>query len=380
LTTFTDLPYEPNLQLVPEYERTPAPSECINVRESKSIFGIASDLPRMLSSKHSHGVGRRDLSLWGNGIVDQSLTTLWYPRHWNEVSEDELVLLIPTLASPHHDHAKTRPYGPSFFLRKALCARLRWATLALTPVAADGAAPAPSQLLEIMAETGVVTTLPTHQGWIEGEKAFLERYASVPMVRPTACCLSGVREPTAYIGREAWIFELSILKCLDRLLQDSLRTTEIAQEHNSVELPFRLVDVLIATTYASFNGAYIYPQFTIFHELFTVGAWLGYLLRGRAALMPTFIAEYILDRLVREPMHSDSDLAECDRLLRFHINLVAGMERLVMIARQVNASGRSAVVNPTSHAPECAGASRYVWNEALWRHIAARLNLGTTCS
>src|SRR5262245_14226279 len=37
--------------------------------------------------------------VWGNGLIDRSLASLWYPTWRSCASEDELVFLIPSLAS-----------------------------------------------------------------------------------------------------------------------------------------------------------------------------------------------------------------------------------------------------------------------------------------
>ena len=60
--------------------------------------------------------------VWGDGLIDQSLTTLWYPRDWSDVGEDELVLFIPTLAASHR-RASDEP-GPALHIRRALAQHL----------------------------------------------------------------------------------------------------------------------------------------------------------------------------------------------------------------------------------------------------------------
>jgi hypothetical protein len=154
-----------------------------------------------------------------------------------------------------------------------------------------------------------------------------------------------------------------------------LRPGEIVRRTNPLDSPFRLADILVASTYASFNAAYVYPQFTAFHELFGVGAWLGNLLRGRAALMPMFVADQVLDRMGRHPVNIDSDLAQCDRWLAHHINDAVGIRKLVKIARRVMASGRPAIVRPNRRAPQ--HVVPHVWNHALWCDIAASLKIST---
>ena len=35
---------------------------------------------------------------WGDGLLDLSLSTLWYSADWDSVSDDELVFLLPSLS------------------------------------------------------------------------------------------------------------------------------------------------------------------------------------------------------------------------------------------------------------------------------------------
>jgi hypothetical protein len=57
------------------------------------------------------------LRVWGNGIVEQSLTTLRYPCDWASVCDDELVFFLPSLTQ-HSVPSQSRPWlggnaGPS---------------------------------------------------------------------------------------------------------------------------------------------------------------------------------------------------------------------------------------------------------------------------
>jgi hypothetical protein len=286
------------------------------------------------------------------------------------VSEDELVFLMPSLATKAPSHADDHPHGPSFFLRRALYARVRWAAFALAQLERGSAAITPGEIAASIAKSGALVSLCAKTAWIESERPFLALYAIAPEGRSTGG-LQDDRNPEA--RREAWIRELVILKCLNRLLQDSLRPAEIARLSDPLEFPFRFADVLVGCTYASFNAAYVYPQFTTSHELFAVGAWLGNLLRGRAALMPVSVAEHILDRIGAHPVDSDSELARCDRFLVHHMDAVVGIRKILRIARRTKASGRSAIVRPGRRAPEHADSALRIWNAALCREIAASL-------
>lgn len=36
-------------------------------------------------------------AVWGEELLHQSLSTLWCPREWSDVDDDELVLFLPSL-------------------------------------------------------------------------------------------------------------------------------------------------------------------------------------------------------------------------------------------------------------------------------------------
>ena len=60
---------------------------------------------------------------WGDGLVEQSLASLYGPCSWDEVGEDELALLLPALTSPS---AVARGGGPAPHFRNAL---QRWTAI-----------------------------------------------------------------------------------------------------------------------------------------------------------------------------------------------------------------------------------------------------------
>jgi hypothetical protein len=307
-----------------------------------------------------------DPPLWGDGLVDQSLTTLWYPSNWNDTSSDELIFLIPSLIGEARGGPGAPACGVSSFLRRALCARLRWVSLRLCP--SDRGAGGPKQLLNAVSATRAITALDCSQAWIEGVEPFRALYS--PRLRQR---LENHHEGhAAFRAHEAWIHELSILKCLDQCLQDVLRPSGIADQKQSIDVEFGLADALIASTYASVNAAYIYPGFMTFHELFTVGAWLGHLLRGRPALMPMPVAEYLIEQSQRKPTEPGCEGLQCDNLVRFHMGLVGGAKTLVRTAGRVRANGYSGIVHPRGDSASLER-SHYVWNTALREYFNAHL-------
>jgi hypothetical protein len=136
------------------------------------------------------------------------------------------------------------------------------------------------------------------------------------------------------------------LACLDRLLADALVGSDGHTGSREIARHVSMSEAMFATIYASFNGAYVYPRFTACHEAFTVGAWLGYLARGRAALMPTFVADHVVERFAGSQGNWDAETGACDLLLRHCAESTVGLGRLQKIARRVVNSGRPNLVIP----------------------------------
>ncbi len=162
-----------------------------------------------------------------------------------------------------------------------------------------------------------------------------------------------------------WTFELSVLACIDRMLLDALPPRLPAAECCIASAD--CAEVLVASIYTSFNGAYVYPQFAFAHELLGAGAWLGVLLRGRSALMPVFVAQVLADYIGRG--NAQDPIA---RLLEFHAELCGGSERLIRRAWKINRSGNPAIVRGGLR-PTTRVSRPYVWNDRLSRSIAERL-------
>jgi hypothetical protein len=159
-----------------------------------------------------------------------------------------------------------------------------------------------------------------------------------------------------------WTFELSVLACIDRMLLDALPPCSPPAECCIASAD--CADVLVASIYTSFNGAYVYPQFAFAHELLGAGAWLGVLLRGRSALMPVFVAQVLADYIGRRGVQDP-----IARLLDFHAELVGGSERLMRRARKIIRSGNPGIVRGGLR-PTARASKPYVWNDLLSRRIA----------
>jgi hypothetical protein len=301
---------------------------------------------------------------WGDGLCDLSLPTLWYRCTWDTVSDDELALLIPSLTSDEWKGAARDAFGPRIYLYGALCARLRWAVMRLTSAHCSA-----QQALDAITRCNVISTFGPLDAWADADRYFGLFYRAPPKVRSSlrieADACNGERQ------HAAWLFEFAVLACLDRIFDDASLGRESASPSREFDRPVDVSDVLMASIYASFNGAYVYPQFTAYHEMFTVGAWLGYLARGRAALMPVFIAEYLVDRFGGPQDRHDPERSTCDRLLHYHADLVVGRERLLQVARRVATSGHAVKLHPKAAAASDSGLPELL--NGLSKHLRERL-------
>lgn len=319
------------------------------------------------------------LPVWGDGIVEQSLTTLWYRCDWGDVSDDELVFFLPALARPSHKTlgSKGLAHGPSRYLSKALAARLYWAVNVLSLTMPD-ARRARHMALDGIAQSGVITALPFEDIWAKAEAAFADSYDFRPGPRALAgwrgTAVPGARPSSA---RAAWLFELAVLSNLDQMLGNAVARYRDMAGLSARPMPeVSLADAVVAAIYASFNSAYIYSRYQYAHQLFMVAAWLGLLVRGRMAFICPAVAEPLVDILSRQRPDALDDVdvtgqGSCETLLRLHARNAVHHDRLLSMAVRSLASGASILVKPRdlehSHMvkqPLCGA-----WN----RHLAAAL-------
>ena len=147
--------------------------------------------------------------------------------------------------------------------------------------------------------------------------------------------------------RNEWLLELSILASLDRLLNDAHRLRRAGAEPSASRI--QPSDALIASIYSSINAAYIYPELEFMHETLTLGAWLGFLERGRPALLPEH------DCLSGSSAISDekpakipaTDDGKCEALIRVHSGMAGPRGWLANEARRICQTGQPSIINPS---------------------------------
>jgi hypothetical protein len=224
--------------------------------------------------------------VWGQDLVELPLNSLWYQRSWADVSDDELVLFIPTLTERHH-----REFGVAARIRASFMRRLHASTLLSSQ---RNAAPR---------QDG------TKKHMIVAEKAIADRLG-----------------PSS--NRPPWATEAAILNSIERMLWQA------CSEGEDTTLP----DALLASIHTSINAAYVYPRCAFAHELLATGAWFGKILMGRKAVMPEFAA------LICEEYLADKRQDPISEILRFHAQRLGGTALYMQGAKKTIKSGRAVVL------------------------------------
>jgi hypothetical protein len=303
----------------------------------------------------SRQTGRR--SLWGDGLVDHSLSTMWYPTTWDDVSDDELVIFQPSLAFSRTAIGGQLSERGRRFIRGTLCRRTAYVADAIATMLGDAqtsqASVGDCDVLNLIARSGALTTLPLNEALREGRAS--GQHHGMPRNRSKLS--SG-----AFL-----VAELTVLACLDRVHADACG---IDGGHDAA---ISFEQALLASIHTQFNAAYLYPHYDWGHESFAAGAWLGTLMTGRAALMPPFIAETLLD-VCSAAARGGVPAPDSTRIFVHHIDMAGGTRRLAKIARRVAATGVSAVVPAPVRRPRKELDGGLTWNEPMRDAILRRLS------
>ena len=288
---------------------------------------------------------------WGDGLVDCSVATLYYPSSWDSVGADELAFLLPSLC-----HSARQAGNPDArmarFFQDALAARIEELVRR-----ADAEAPGRgTDALARIRAARVVATIATDSAHTEGALAWQQLY-----------CRSGRALPLDDTG---WTFELCVLAALDRAVATLSGAVPTA---TSREL---LAEALVTSIHSGVNAAYAYPALGHVHELMGVGVWLGHLVRGRSALMPHFVAERLIEEFGRAPAHAQNYMEPTRALIVYYAAEAAGVRRLLRAAKRVFKTGRPALVRPGN--PEQVNRlPTPFWDAALTKLIGTHLDYAT---
>lgn len=281
-----------------------------------------------------------EVGAWGDGLVDLSLATLWYPTNWADVGDDEIVFLIPSLASRAIPSTDALPIA---LLRSALSTHVGRAAGALVAAGAAADEAAAARIVDRALATADIDA--TDDSWPSPGRAVVE----------------GGQH------RRPWLPALMIAFVLRRVLRRLEGTAAAAQR------PLSLADALVLSVHTKFNGAYGQPEFAFAHELLTAGAWIGHVLSGRRALMPMAVAGCFLDVLTRD----NADGASVEQaLLTHYAEAAGGVDRLLAVSRRVVKGGRPLLMRGAKSHYDI---SRHpVWDLALAQHVLRRFNQAFT--
>jgi hypothetical protein len=305
-----------------------------------------------------------DVGVWGEGLVDRSLTSLWYPSGWSEVGDDELVFMLPTLSTWQESPAGTGAQscdGPAHYLARMLAARAQ-AAAALIASSSPGAATAtPALALAALVDRGILTAVARE------ELAVAVAATDDAPHAPITAADDGVALPD-------WlVLELTALAHLDRMLLDARGSKPDPGAVPMVDWSLSLADVTLASINARLNGTYVYPQFAHAHELLTAAALLGHLSCGRAAYIPPHVAHSLVDLLSRRGKTKGGTDA-CTPIVRTYADLAGGAQRTLLIARRAAQSGRPYLARPRP-AIDPSDFGRTTWNARLVQRIAQAWNV-----
>jgi hypothetical protein len=309
------------------------------------------------------------IGAWGEGLVDRSLASLWYPADWDEVSEDELAFLLPALGAwrPGLAAATEASHGgPVPYLRQVLKSRALAAAALISSKSRRSPATQPRQALEELLARGILTTIALD----DFEPALTESAAAGPPPRKRKSRPS----PDQPGSLPNWLaVEVTALAHLDRLLRDAQGAT--GQDGTPlVDWPLSLADVIVATVNARLNGGYVHPAYAHAHELLTAAALLGHLVHGRAAYIPPQLAHCLVDLLSRDEKTAAREDDWCASVLRTYADLAGGRRRTLALAKRAAASGRPYLASPRRPIiPKDVG--RATWNARLFLKIAERWQL-----
>lgn len=231
-------------------------------------------------------------TLWGDGFVSDGLAALASVRSWQLISPDEYVLLFPRLIE----------LGIPTVIRSAIEKGVAVRAWRMTRL--DASSPA----LRLQSRLPVADAESSHhRDWFADETAAVHLLRRVGLLRVVPSRRSAER---------------SVLTVLDRVLHAIQRGEEPRWSQEA--------EALLAFG-AGVHPAYVWPEAALSHARGTTAGWLGFLDRGRPALMPLVVAEYLTDELDPHFM----ELAGGPRI----------MERLREAARR-RLAGENPVVRP----------------------------------
>jgi hypothetical protein len=319
--------------------------------------------------------GAPKIVVWGEGLADRSLASLWYPANWDEVGDDELAFLLPSLSSwrpPRAGAAAKSHDGPVGYLTRVLRSRALSAATLICGGHGQSRVPSLRQGLELLVSRGILTAITMQDclGSTEIDDVCSPRAQADAWVHERA---NRVRKHEADALPDWLVIELTGLAHLDRLLRDALGETARHDERMPplVDWPLSLADVVLATINGRLNGAYVHPRYAYAHELLTAAAILGHLVQRRAVHLPSAVAQSLADLLSRSKKAPAREDDWCASILEAYADLAGGAQRMLMLARRAATRDGTYLARPRRPiAPHDFG--RTTWNARLLQRVAQR--------
>lgn len=238
----------------------------------------------------------RSRLVWGDGFVEDSLPDLYRVVDWCDVSIDEYSVLFPRL--PSRDG--TFPAPLLACLEACLMVR-RWRIAAF-----DG-------------RNGAIAServAALHRDWFADDDAMASLLRRVGLLKTSPIAVA---------------FERRVLRIVEDVHAALRRGAG----------PVWSADAEAWFAFASgIHPAYLWPESLPAAERGYTAAWLGHLDRGRPALMPTAVAEHLLDSVVGRSGPRDATLAELAGRVMPLSDLRRAAERRVAGGRIIVKAGR----------------------------------------
>jgi hypothetical protein len=294
-------------------------------------------------------LGARDhAGTWGDGIIDEGPSFALSRPRWDNIDDDELIFYSPELA--RNSQTELRAGRLKTQLRRALACRVWWSVQALTSIS-------PMRwnqpgLIREIDRAGILQGAHAEDFLAAGAKLAAGWFGKFQHTRLN-------REPlTRFWHANRGLDEATAQDCkahefrLLAILSKCLHAVDAPSHETSGEPRLTLPDLAFAAIHGGVNPAYVFPDHEGLHETMTIACWIGFLFRGRSALLSPEMArqaEFILQP--RTSSAGASDVRGLESLIAFHAETVFGAASLKDVAHQCARTHSVGQVTPKARKP-----------------------------
>jgi hypothetical protein len=171
--------------------------------------------------------------------------------------------------------------------------------------------------------------LLTHLAWAtpqDGARFYCDRASALRRAR------EAYKRSTVSSRDRLWCEELSNLQALLHLADGAAGDRCDAMT---------LAGAVRASLFSGVNAAYVINRFTASHELLTIAAWFGYLVRGRAAYIPVAFADRLADQFDPAREFAEDTSEGADKVLALYAKLTLRRYNLWHSALRVAATSQT---------------------------------------